>query len=118
MSSSPAAVPAADAAIWRAELARHAPFVRMTPAGIDAFIAAAQVVDYGAGEHVLGPQDGPVQALLFIRSGAIIGRRDTGPGGYFASNRTSYARNCAWISSRERPASSLRHTGSVALRFG
>jgi CBS domain-containing protein len=80
MSSSPAAVPAADAAIWRAELAHHAPFVRMTPAGIDAFIAAAQVVDYGAGEHVLGPQDGPVQALLFIRSGAIIGRAGTGLG--------------------------------------
>jgi CBS domain-containing protein len=71
---------AADAGLWRAELARHAPFVRMTPAGIDAFVAAAQVVDYDAGQHVLGPQDGPVQALLFVHSGAIVGRRDTGLG--------------------------------------
>lgn len=59
----------------RAELTRHLPFARMEPAQVDAFVAAAEQQYYAPGEAVLGADDGVVQQLWYIRSGAVSGQK-------------------------------------------
>lgn len=58
-----------------AELRAHAPFSQMAAADVEAFVAAAQQAYYAPGETVLQPADGPAPRLLFIRRGAVVGRR-------------------------------------------
>jgi CBS domain-containing protein len=59
----------------RAELMRTAPFQLMDPAHVDRFVAAAEQVYFAPEEKVLSPADGPVRHLLYVRSGAVTGRR-------------------------------------------
>ncbi|MDM7941040.1 MAG: DUF294 nucleotidyltransferase-like domain-containing protein [Hydrogenophaga sp.] len=47
----------------------------MSPAHVQAFVAASRERSFVAGEVVVRPEDGPVAELYFIRSGAITGRR-------------------------------------------
>jgi CBS domain-containing protein len=65
----------------RETVARHAPFAQMSPAGVDAFLAGAKELRFRAGERVLDPEDGPVEALLLILSGTVTGQRDSAPPG-------------------------------------
>ena len=65
----------------RETVARHAPFAQMSPAGVDAFLAGAKERRFRAGERVLEPEDGPVEALLLILSGTVTGQRDSAPPG-------------------------------------
>ncbi len=58
----------------RAELARYLPFSRMEPAQVDSLVTAAEQHYYAPGETVLGPDDGVVQQLWCIRSGAVSGQ--------------------------------------------
>lgn len=55
----------------RSELMRYVPFARMDAAQVDAFVAAAEQLYFAPGETVLQPEDGVVQRLLWIRSGAV-----------------------------------------------
>ncbi|MBA4175976.1 MAG: nucleotidyltransferase [Leptothrix sp. (in: Bacteria)] len=57
-----------------ADVLRLAPFAQMTPAQLELFSASSRVVDYEAGEVVLQPGDGPVDRLLLVCSGRIVGR--------------------------------------------
>ncbi|HRD95129.1 MAG TPA: DUF294 nucleotidyltransferase-like domain-containing protein [Rubrivivax sp.] len=50
------------------------PFGQMTPAHVAWFMAAAERVEFAAGEQVLAPGSGPVDALLCICKGSITGR--------------------------------------------
>lgn len=58
-----------------AELRAHAPFSQMASADVEAFVAASRQAYYAPGETVLQPADGPAPRLLFIRRGAVVGRR-------------------------------------------
>lgn len=58
-----------------AELRAHAPFSQMAAADVEAFVAASRQAYYSPGETVLQPADGPAPRLLFIRRGAVVGRR-------------------------------------------
>ncbi|HYF41233.1 MAG TPA: DUF294 nucleotidyltransferase-like domain-containing protein [Ramlibacter sp.] len=59
----------------RQELARHPPFAQMQSEGIDLFLRHAQERYYAPGETLVAPGDGPVQAIFFIRQGAVTGVR-------------------------------------------
>ncbi len=72
MSSAPPATPSSSVmATLQAELARHPPFSQMTAEHTRRFIAAAAQTYHAPGETVLEPGDGPVQALCFVRRGAV-----------------------------------------------
>lgn len=57
------------------QLARHAPFAQMAAADVQAFVAASPQRYHAPGELMLGPDDGPVRELLYIRQGAVTGER-------------------------------------------
>ncbi len=61
------------------ELRRHAPFAQMAPADVAAFVGAARQTYYAPGEVLVQPADGVVTRLLFIRRGAVGGRRGGSP---------------------------------------
>jgi CBS domain-containing protein len=63
----------------RAELMRYVPFARMEPAQVDALVAAAEQLYFAPGEAVLAPEDGVVQHLHCIRSGAVVGQGGAAP---------------------------------------
>jgi CBS domain-containing protein len=65
----------------RDTVARHAPFAQMSAADVEAFTDAATQVRFHAGDTVIEPGDGPVEALLLILSGTIIGQPDAAPPG-------------------------------------
>jgi CBS domain-containing protein len=65
------------AAGLRQALMRHLPFAQMQPAHVDRFLAQASEVYFAPDEVILRPEDGPVQQLLFVREGAVIGSRST-----------------------------------------
>jgi CBS domain-containing protein len=67
---SPPLVPA-----LQAELARFSPFAQMEPRLVEAFVRAAEQMYFAPGQKVLSPDDGVVQHLYCLRSGAISGRR-------------------------------------------
>jgi CBS domain-containing protein len=60
-----------------AQLARDmmafAPFAQMEEAHVRLFVQGSQQRYFGPDEQVIGPADGPVRELLFIRRGAISG---------------------------------------------
>lgn len=57
------------------ELRRYVPFSQMAREQVEVFARAARESYYAPGEEVLGPDDGVVDRLLFIRRGAVRGRR-------------------------------------------
>lgn len=59
----------------REALMRTPPFAQMTPAQVDAFVAAAEQAYYAPGELMLSPGDGPVQHLYCVRQGSVSGLR-------------------------------------------
>ena len=65
----------------RDTVAHYAPFAQMSAAGVDAFVGSAKRLHFRAGDRVLEPEDGPVEALLLILSGTITGQRDAAPPG-------------------------------------
>ena len=62
----------------RAQLQRHEPFTRLGPDSMEALLAGVRESYHAPGECVLGPDDGPVRHLRWLRSGAV---RGTGAGG-------------------------------------
>ena len=50
------------------------PFGQMTPAHVAWFLDATAPVHFAAGEQVLTPDSGPIDALLCICKGSITGR--------------------------------------------
>jgi len=59
----------------QAELQHHAPFAQMSAAHVQQFLAAAEQAYYAPGELLLAPEQGPVQALFYIRQGAVSAQR-------------------------------------------
>ncbi|MFN4005297.1 MAG: DUF294 nucleotidyltransferase-like domain-containing protein [Hylemonella sp.] len=59
----------------RQELARYTPFSQMAAADVDYFLSHSQQQYYAPGEVLVDPASGPVQTLLFIRQGAVSGKR-------------------------------------------
>ena len=57
----------------RAQLQRHEPFSRLSAASLDALLAGVRESYHAPGEVVLGPADGPVRHLRWIRRGAVRG---------------------------------------------
>jgi len=71
----PGAAPARGATSALAdELMRRAPFAQMAASQVEQLLAAAQPLQFRAGDVVLEPASGPVQALLLVREGRITGR--------------------------------------------
>lgn len=68
-----AAPPGALVAHLRAELMRHVPFSGMPAGLVDRLILGATELYYAPDEVLLSPDDGPVQAMLLIREGAVSG---------------------------------------------
>ena len=58
-----------------ADVSRHAPFLQMAPEHVLQFVAACTQLYHAPGELVLGPQSGPVQALMLLRQGSVTGQR-------------------------------------------
>lgn len=58
-----------------AELQRHPPFSLMEPRQVRAFVRRARPRRFGAGEAVIGPQDGAANRLYFVRRGHVQGER-------------------------------------------
>ncbi len=74
--ASPDHAPAATlVAQLRDQLRRHAPFAQMEPAHVERFVAASREAYYAPGEQLIGPDDGPPEALYCVRQGAVVGRR-------------------------------------------
>ena len=65
------------------ELRRFAPFARMAPAEVEAFVALARQSYHAPGETLLHPDDGPVSRLLFLRRGSVAGGTPDAPGSAF-----------------------------------
>jgi CBS domain-containing protein len=60
-----------------AEVARHLPFSQMAPEHVAQFVAASQHRRHLAGELLLGPGHGPVQVLMMVCHGSVVGRPGT-----------------------------------------
>jgi CBS domain-containing protein len=60
---------------FRQELVRYMPFSQMAAADLDFFLTHAQQQYFAPDETLLEPASGPVQQLLFIRQGAVSGKR-------------------------------------------
>ncbi len=76
--------PGSTLAQWADEVRAHAPFAQMSAADVMAFVQAARPCHYAPDEAVMQPADGPASRLLFIRRGAVSGRRGAAavsPGG-------------------------------------
>jgi CBS domain-containing protein len=59
----------------RHELSRHPPFAQMDGAAVDFFLTHSCQRYYAPEEVLLGPGDGVVQEVFFIRRGAVTGQR-------------------------------------------
>jgi CBS domain-containing protein len=55
------------------ELVQHPPFAQMQRAHVQDFVQQAQQRYYAPGDAVVVPEDGPLQTLFYVRSGAITG---------------------------------------------
>ncbi len=74
----PAAVLSPSASLLanlRMELSRYMPFSQMAAGDIDFFLTHAEQAYFAPGETLLEPASGEVQALFFIRQGAVSGTR-------------------------------------------
>lgn len=75
-SLNPALTPSASLlANLRQELVRYMPFSQMPTAELDFFLTRSQQQYFAPGETLMEPAGGPVQHLLFIRQGAVSGKR-------------------------------------------
>jgi CBS domain-containing protein len=61
--------------IFRQELLAYPPFAQMRDEDVNYFLAHCSQRYFAPGEHVIGPADGPVTSLFFIRKGAVTGIR-------------------------------------------
>jgi CBS domain-containing protein len=61
------------------ELTQHPPFAQMQAAHVQSFVKQSQQHYFAPGETVLSPDDGPVNALYYVRSGAITGSLKDSP---------------------------------------
>jgi CBS domain-containing protein len=59
----------------RQELARYTPFSQMTAADLDFFLTHVQQQYFAPGEILVEPDSGVVTQLLYIRQGAVSGKR-------------------------------------------
>jgi CBS domain-containing protein len=59
---------------WNQALLGAPPFGQMAQAHVAWFVAAAEPLHFAAGQQVLAPESGPVDALLCICKGSITGR--------------------------------------------
>jgi CBS domain-containing protein len=59
----------------RQELARYTPFSLMAVADLDFFLSHAEQLYFAPGEILIEPASGEVSQLLFIRRGAVSGKR-------------------------------------------
>ena len=60
------------------QLRQFAPFARMQPQAVQAFVAAASEVYFAPGERILSPADGPARQLYFVRQGAVVSHQRSG----------------------------------------
>ncbi|QTN30173.1 CBS domain-containing protein [Rhodoferax sp. AJA081-3] len=60
---------------FRQELLPYPPFAQMVEADMDYFLTHCSQQYFAPDEQVLGPADGPVKTLFFIRKGAVTGTR-------------------------------------------
>lgn len=60
---------------FRQELLAYPPFAQMPDEDVDFFLAHCSQRYFAPNEHVIGPSDGPVASLFFIRKGAVTGTR-------------------------------------------
>ena len=60
---------------FRQELLPYPPFAQMVEADVDYFLTHCRQQYFAPDEQVLGPADGPVKTLFFIRKGAVTGTR-------------------------------------------
>jgi CBS domain-containing protein len=60
---------------FRQELLAYPPFAQMREEDIDYFLAHCTQRYFAPDEHVIGPADGPVVSLFFVRKGAVTGTR-------------------------------------------
>ena len=60
---------------FRQELLPYPPFAQMVEADMDYFLTHCRQQYFAPDEQVLGPADGPVKTLFFIRKGAVTGTR-------------------------------------------
>jgi len=72
-SDSPRLASAQLAAALRQRVKQSPPFSLMDDADVDRFVAAASEIYFAPDETVLSPDDGPVDALLWIREGSVTG---------------------------------------------
>ena len=61
--------------IFRQELLPFPPFAQMHETELDYFLAHCKQLYFAPDEAVVGPADGPVKTLYFIRKGAVTGTR-------------------------------------------
>jgi CBS domain-containing protein len=61
--------------IFRQELLAYTPFAQMRVEDVDYFLVHCSQRYFAPNEHVIGPADGPVTSLFFIRKGAVTGTR-------------------------------------------
>ncbi len=59
------------------ELQQHPPFAQMPTKHVQAFVQQAQQHYYATGEQIVGPDEGPVPYLFYVRSGAVTGTLGT-----------------------------------------
>ncbi len=59
----------------RQELMRHPPFAQMQAGEVDFFLSHSRQNYFAPGEMLIGPENGVVEQLFFIRQGAVIGER-------------------------------------------
>lgn len=60
---------------FRQELVAHPPFAQMDHEDVDYFLAHCTQLYFAPDEPVIGPTDGPVTSLFFVRKGAVTGTR-------------------------------------------
>jgi CBS domain-containing protein len=58
---------------FRQDLVAHPPFAQMPDEDVDYFLTHSVQRYFAPGEHIIGPADGVVPSLLFIRKGAVTG---------------------------------------------
>ena len=63
---------------FRQELLPFPPFAQMRAPEVDYFLAHCKQLYFAPDEPVIGPADGPVKTLYFIRKGAVTGTRGAG----------------------------------------
>ncbi len=59
----------------QSELTQYAPFSQMRNEHLEQFLARSQLAYFAPGEIIIGPDDGPVTHLVYIRSGSVTGTR-------------------------------------------